>query len=305
MTILQQAFTSHQMIIILICERRYINRLKTLTLNDYPILMSIEKDPDYEQLTPAEREARKSAIDKGKDVSYTINHTISCYTVDILSTAWVWWRNKKDHERSHGHDHGHHGHGHHGHSHGDSWWQFVIGEVIGDAAAIVPTLAFQRYAPSFMQGMANTLEPVVGPLFRWSANRNASTWAKEQGLLPNSAEAKEKAKELYRYEVDHLPQALVWTAFGVPMAAGMHRMVGIDNNFWRLAQLQLESKVISSGALLAGRGLFPDKMHQFDTWTSKNIYTPVAKVFGGGSDHEQPQTERVSVKQEVNEARSA
>lgn len=251
--------------------------------------MSIEADPQYDQLTPAEREAKKSAIDRGKDVSYTINHTISCYTVDILSTAWVWWRNKKDHERNHG----------------DSWWQFVIGEVIGDAAAIVPTLAFQRYAPGFMQGMANTLEPVVGPLFRWSAQRNASSWAKEQGLLPNSPEAKEKAKELYRYEVDHLPQAVIWTAFGVPMAAGMHRMVGIDNNFWRLAQLQLESKLISSGALLAGRGVFPDKMHQFDTWTSNNIYTPVAKVFGGGSNQEQPQIEKVAEKQDIAVARQA
>lgn len=252
--------------------------------------MSIEADPQYDQLTPAEREAKKSDIDRGKDVSYTVNHTLSCYLVDAVSQIWPYLDHKHDRE-----SHGHHDHG--------TLGQFIIGEFLGDAAAIVPTLAFQRLAPGFMQGMANVMEPVVRPLFQWSAERNASAWARHEGLLPNSPEAKEKAQQLYRYEIDHLPQAVVWTALGAPMAAGMHKLVKVPGDYMPLVWGQYKGKLISSGLLVGARGFAPDKMHQFDVWTSKNIYTPVAKVFGGGSVEEQPVIDKALKDKQVPEIR--
>ncbi len=215
----------------------------------------------------SEKESRKTTVEQGQDVSYTVNHTLSCYTFDAGGQTLAWWRQKQEEGEEHG-----------------KLWQWMVGEVLGDAAAIPFTIATQRLFPGFMHGIEKALEPLAKPVLQWSTERDAQHWASEHGKNPEGPEAKERAEKLYKYEIEHLPQAVVWTTYAVPLAVGMHKTVGMPGKPMDIGRLQLESKLLSSGALIGLRGAFPKKMHKWDTWTSKHVYAPVASIFGGGSN---------------------
>lgn len=199
-------------------------------------------------------------------------------------------------------DHDHHncGHDHHHHdrhapdSHLTHWW---LGEVIGDFGAVPVTIAFQRYAPGFMSGIRNLLEPVLGPFFKIGANMSARSWASKQGLGTQSDACKKKADEIYEHEVRHLPQALLWTASSIAINLTTQRLLGNTAPLWQLAAGKAAGASISAGLVVGGRALMPQTARQWDGWTSKNIFLPMTKVLGSWAGITEDDVNRMAEKQ--------
>ncbi len=265
---------------------------------DNPILMRAMQDSDallkHKHATPepviqtaAEIEKNKTPLQKGQDVAYTINHSIMC-----LSSDWVdpiignWFQNKVGKNISLGGLADWITKGKVSASEGSqekqgnalAWW---IGEAIGDVGAVPVTILMQRMFPGFMQGIQRGLEPPLSGLFRRASHKQAMAWGVENGLDATDPRVKQKENELYQYEVDHLPQAFMWTASSIAMNLASQKL-------WFNKEASLPVLLVGKGLgtaitatmLVSARGFFPKQMHSADTWVSKHIISPVAQGIG-------------------------
>lgn len=221
-----------------------------------------------------------------------------------------------DHDHGHGHDH----HDHHDHHHheahaapadGKGRWQrigekikgelqwkkfghnlkhWVWGETIGDAGGIIPTIMVQRMFPGFMQGLRDRIEPIAGAAYRGGAHRDAQNWGRKHGLALDSAEVKAREEYLYKHEMDHLPQAVVWNAFSIPINGavqlGMEKPSAVNTPkkfmgfLTKFAIGKGFGTIFSNGILLGGRAVAPDAFIAWDKWNSDNVLKPV--LYGPG-----------------------
>lgn len=178
------------------------------------------------------------------------------------------------------------------------WKRFVgnlahwgAGETVGDVGGIVPTIWVQRTFPGFMSGLRHVLEPVAGVFFRNGAARDARQWGRRNGFDADSPEVKAKETYFYEHEVSHLPQAVVWNSFSIPInfvtqffTHGNHR----ESNWKRAALHMLPEFIVgkgfgtifSNGILLGGRAAAPDAFIAWDQWNSKHIIKPVLGTIG-------------------------
>jgi hypothetical protein len=137
------------------------------------------------------------------------------------------------------------------------------------------------------------MEKTLGWAFRKSARREAQGWAKDQGLAKDSLEAKDKERQIYSYEVEHMPQAAIWTAtsmiFNVATQKLFHKQLhkGHDHGSESLLKLTgalVVGKTLSTGAVLGFRAGFPDKAHQWDKFAARHVFEPLenatSKVLG-------------------------
>lgn len=275
------------------------------------LCMSEEKK--IEQLSPARMSEReKSRQERAEDIAYTLNHAISCMTTDtiiqpLINTAGSTFFDKEIHIGCMT-PHGHETHTPHTHlvsnptlaqrtSHfftevrGKRFWQeaghWFQGEVYGDVGGVIPTILIQRFAPSFMQDIRNTLEPMLGWAFKWGAEGSAKQWGKRQFLDDSSAEVQNKQKEIYEHEMQHLPQAFVWNVFAFPVGMIGQRVemfkhgMGDKAGWGRIGKQKLIGAAISNGLLLGGRALWPSAFGGWDSFNSKNIIAPTTRVVGG------------------------
>lgn len=214
------------------------------------------------------------------------------------------------HAHNHANAHSHHEHnaacGHtHGHDHSapakkQSLWKqllhnaqhWLFGEVVGDVGGILPTIWVQRTFPGFMHGIRRVLEPVAGGVFRNGAERDARHWGQKHGFDADSNEVKQKAAALYEHEVSHLPQAVVWNAFSIPInyaaqvGMALYRKQPVPN--WKeFAVGKTFGFLISNGVLLGGRAIAPEKFNEWDRINSQHVIEPTMRKIGGilGIDH--------------------
>ena len=252
----------------------------------------------------APRYARsKTPQEKADDWAYTINHAISCGLTDVFIqppvAAWVqthapdWgWFRWLTHLFE---DHNHHGctqdhpHGHAAAAspgvraywaHLKHWYQ---GEFIADAVAVPLTMTVQRLAPGLMHGLRRIIEPWVGRFFRAGAEKSARDWAAQQSISVDAPEAKAKAAQFYEHEVSHLPQALVWNAFSIPINIGtmMYLNRSEPNKGALLLKLLLGKSfgsAVSNGALIGGRALHPELFRRWDTLQTTHVILPVSRA---------------------------
>lgn len=290
-------------------------------------------------LTPAQLERAKTREQRAEDIVYTVNHAISCGITDILIQPWAsnWLRTNLDNntlpkwmgplERfMHTHDdHCHDGPGGHAKpaaapvaDKGKFWKDFAhnsqdwfVGEALGDVGGVVGTIAVQRYFPSLMAGIRTVIEPLAGWAFRGGAVRDAKNWGARHGYAEDSAETKAKAAELYEHEVSHLPQAVMWNLFSVPINIGVQYLLVRNrlskehgpaefNQMWKQDNLWKKEvyniglskafgSVVSNGMLLGGRAVAPAAFGKMDGWTGKHIVMPATKLIsklGGVSEKE-------------------
>jgi len=257
-----------------------------------------------DNLTPAEYEAHKTREEQAEDIAYTINHALACTVTDFidpfvgnLTQKYLGKRisigcghdhsgDSHDHHHEEHHEHGlqcDHGHGdehHHDHHAGGNlkhWW---MGEVAGDFGAVPVTIAFQRFAPGFMDGIRRVMEPILGPLFHNGARRAARNWAIEQNMQVDSEACKEKEKQIYDHEVRHLPQALIWTVSSVAINLATQKSLGNKGPLWQLAIGKAVGASISAGLVVGGRGLAPEAAHKWDRFTSRKLFLPATKTIG-------------------------
>ncbi len=265
----------------------------------------------YEEKSSIRKEHEKTELEKAEDIAYTINHSILCMTTDFLDPPigrWIQskypWMDKKfedtfgfkfrfghshDHEHGHGHDHDH---DHHHHEVRDlHWW---IGEIVGDFAAVPITVMTQRYAPGFMRSIRDGAEPLVGKVFHKGAEHAAKDWAENHGFGRDSDERRQYQDALYEYEMDHLPQAVVWTGAAYGFNIATQKLVGNKGSVLGIMGAKGAGSMLTAAFLVGFRGLTPAAAHKWDRLAGEHVVLPVSKAVGKvfGIDHET--MERVS-----------
>jgi hypothetical protein len=236
--------------------------------------------------------ALPDAPTRAEDIAYTINHAIACTVTDFID-PYVGNLTQKylgrrysvgcghDHSKDphhHHHDHGHHhGHSHH-HDHLGHWW---LGELAGDFGAVPVTMAAQSLAPGAMKGIQAAMEPLLGGFFRNGARRAAASWAAKRGLDADAPETKAREEEIYRYEAEHFPQALLWTLSSVGINLGTQRLLGNHAPLWQLGVAKATGASVSAGLVIGARGLMPQAARNWDNYTSTKLFLPATKAIGG------------------------
>lgn len=246
-------------------------------------------------------EHHKSKLERAEDISYTINHALSCGTTDVIlqpAIAAAFGMNVGCNPADHHHDH--HGHEHHHHEHGAKpkmtlkmfaaeAGHYFKGEIIGDFLAVPLTIAVQRLFPGFMNAIRHMLEPVAGWAFRRGAKHSTRNWARNEGIDINSAEAKAHEEEVYEREISHLPQAAVWNMFAYPIGAVAQKVTGHNKSYPEIFKSKLVGALISNGLLIGGRMVAPGAAQKWDQATSEHIFMPVSKAVGKVLGTEKPE----------------
>ena len=231
-----------------------------------------------------------------EDIAYTINHALACTATDFIDPYFgnltqkhlgkrfsVGCGHPHHHHEHHDHDHEHHDHGEHcSHDHAPKshlkhWW---LGEVVGDFGAVPVTILLQRSCPSLMRGIGSVMEWALGGFFRSGAERSAKRWAIKNHIDTNSADYGQRVQEIYRYEIDHLPQAVTWTVSSIAINLATQRLTGNHAPLWQLAAGKAVGASISAGMVVGARGLAPGAAHRWDNFTSEHIFLPATKTVG-------------------------
>lgn len=258
-------------------------------------------------LSPREIERSKDTKERASEWAYTMNHALSCGMTDVFiqpfASKWVsdavhekrmppglrWLPNIfEKHDHAHGHD-DHHGHGHddhhgHGHDHAPSLRNnlshWVGGEIAGDVGAVPLTVLTQRFAPGLMSGIRHVIEPIFGSVFHRGAQRDAERWALKHGETDSNAIVN-KAQELYEYEMNHLPQAVVWNAYSIPINLASQRYVFHSKLTWGEMLIgKTFGSLVSNLALIGGRAMMPGSFHKWDSFASDKVVVPITKGVG-------------------------
>lgn len=274
---------------------------------------NIEDPKAHEAAKTEEERAEDVAYTINHAISCGVTDIVVQPVASVLATTlvhedvlpkWMHWitnifENHEHHSHGHGHDHGSHcGHTDHAHGPDDrTKWQRITarlksefqfkklfgnlghwagGEVAGDAGGVIPTIVVQRMAPGFMQGMRNVLEPIAGGFFASGARRDARHWGARHGLGADAPEVQQKEAALYKHEIDHLPQAVVWNVFSIPINF-------LTQKFMLKHKFTLGEFIIgktfgtffSNSVLIGGRGMAPEIFNKWDRWNSEHILRPV------------------------------
>jgi hypothetical protein len=249
----------------------------------------------------------KTQAERSEDIAYTINHALACTATDFIDPYFGNLTQKHLGTRFSigcGHDHrrdAHHGHAcdHHAHapkSHLKQWW---LGEVVGDFGAVPVTIFIQRMFPSLMKGLEKTLENTVGGFFRRGAEKSTRKWAEKYQISNDSQEYKNHFQEMYHYEIEHLPQALVWTASSIVINLSTQKLTGNHAPLWQLATGKAVGASISAGLVVGARGLFPGAAHRWDAYTSERLFLPATKAVGKLFGVEERAVERLAEKEKA------
>lgn len=258
------------------------------------------------------KDERTKQQERAEDIAYTINHSVYCTATDFLNPPinaatdgylrWLIPGCGHDHSQDgeHHHEHGASCSHHHAPPENLSRWEkvkfaskqtfnknrllsYVKGEFIGDFGAVPITIAAQRMFPDFMTGLRAISEPVVRPLFSWGIAHDNAAWAKEHNVSKDSPEAKAHAASVYDYEINHFPQAIVWT--GASLGLNTAYQVYADKSPMLLERkLALKSGsvlsgiLVTAGVVVAARALAPNTMHGVDQWTSEHAIIPTTNA---------------------------
>ncbi len=260
------------------------------------------------------RERQKDEMQRAEDIAYTINHSLYCTLTDFINPPinaatdgylrWLIPGCGHDHSKDGAHPHHEHGEACH-HSHepqGMTRWEkfknasktafskerffeYAKGEFIGDFGAVPVTIAAQRFFPSFMHGLRKISEPLMRPLFTFGVERSSKKWAKENGFATDSPEYEAHKREVYEHEMNHFPQAIVWTgaSLGGNIAYQMHAdksPMSFQSKLALKSSSVLSGVLVTAGMVVAARAFVPDTMRRIDRWTSRKIILPTTKAVG-------------------------
>ena len=248
-------------------------------------------------------DAEQISRNRAEDIAYTINHSLYCTITDFLNPpinaatdGYLRWLIPGC-----GHDHSTDGGHHHAPANATRWEktkyefknsfskdrfiQYAKGEFIGDFGAVPLTIGVQRMFPDFMNGVRKICEPVMRPIFKWGVERDTKKWATKNNIAIGSDEYKAHAAKIYEYEMNHFPQAVVWTGFSLGLNTGYQMWADrspmtFNHKFALKSTSVLSGVLVTAGVVVAARALAPNKMHSFDTWTGENAILPATKAVG-------------------------
>lgn len=167
---------------------------------------------------------------------------------------------------------------------------WALGETVGDVGAIVPTVLLQRWCPGVMQGIRQVTEPLAKGIYRIGAHRDALHWGARHGLAADTAEVKAKEADIIEHEMRHLPQAVAWNVFSIPINFGTQAVMakpGSLNTRQKFTGFLVKFAVgksfgtlFSNGVLLGGRAVAPETFSAWDAWNGEHVLKPV--LYGTG-----------------------
>jgi hypothetical protein len=292
-------------------------------------------NPTQEQSEQSKTEQQR-AEDIAYTINHSLYCTLTDFLnppINAATDGWLRWLipgcghdHSKDggHHHHHKHDH-HHEHGasckhHHHHEPPKSRWQkvklaskqafskerfvqYAKGEFIGDFGAVPLTIGVQRMFPNFMNSVRKLCEPIMRPIFKWGVERDSKDWAKKHNVAVDSQEYKDHAGKVCEYEMSHFPQAVVWTGFSLGLNTAYQMWADktpmpFASKFALKSSSVLSGVLVTAGVVVAARALAPNKMHSFDTWTSKNAILPTTKTVGKLFGVKEEDVERMAEKHE-------
>ena len=162
---------------------------------------------------------------------------------------------------------------------------YCKGEFIGDFGAIPVTMIEEKLCPDFVVGLRKVSEPLVGPVFKWGVERDSKSWAKKNNLDADALQVRERADKLYTYEMEHFPEAVLWTGNALALNTAYQMCVDkshmpLPNKLLLHSTSVLTGVVVTAGVVVAARALMPDRMHRFEEWMTKNVTLPPMMVAG-------------------------
>lgn len=242
-------------------------------------------------LSAYEREQRKTELQRAEDIAYTINHTLTCLSLDIfvpiISTYYTRWR----------HGGGAHADAAQAEGVGTHLKEWFTGEIVGDLGAVPLTIAMQRMAPGAMEQINSGMETLLGPAYRWGAQRSARKWAHEHGLPPDGPEMQAHAEQLYRHEVNHLAQAAIWTLGAFALNVATQKAIGSSYSTRQIVEGKLVGALTATSTVLGARAIAPEGAKDWDRWTSEHIFLPATRVLGGLIGVDSEAVERLAQKE--------
>lgn len=210
--------------------------------------------------TPAEIERAKTKKERAEDVAYTLNNAVVCTIADSVAPFIGNSITQKLGNKS-------------------QLGKWYVAELLGDYAAIPPTIWMQRHFPGAMAYISETVEPVFKKSLRKGAERANKEWAQRHGVSEDSEEYKAHFDKVYKYEVSHIPQALIWAASATTLNVGMQ--LAMDKGQTPIHHIlagKIGGSSLAAGATLAGRTFFPDKAEKIDRYISKHFVLPAGEV---------------------------
>lgn len=225
-----------------------------------------------ETLNAYEKEAGKTDHERAEDLAYTLNHAIACSSTDMIDPLiGKYVQDKIGHwfRLGCGHDHGDSKNGSLGH-----WF---LGEVAGDFGSVPLTIGMQRYAPGFMAAIRRSLEPMLGGIFHASAEKSALRWAVSNKVSTKSKAFHDRMDDLYEHQLDHLPQAVVWTLSSLGINTAVQRMTGNSHSPITIAISKSAGIALTTVGVFGARLVAPKAMRNMDNWTSERIIIPATK----------------------------
>jgi hypothetical protein len=278
------------------------------------------------------QEQQKSKQQQAEDIAYTINHSLYCTLTDFLNPPinaatdgyLRWLIPGCGHD--HSHDDGACSHHHAPLPANASRWEkvkmasrqafskerfidYAQGEFIGDFGAVPLTIGVQRLFPDLMHGLRKLCEPAMQPLFMWGVKRDTKKWAQTNHVAEGSAQYREHAAKLYEYEMEHFPQAVIWTGFSLGLNTAYQvwadkTPMAFSHKLALKSGSVLSGVLVTAGVVVAARAMAPASMHGFDQWMSKNAILPATKKVGEVFGINEEDVERMAEKHESLQAGS-
>ena len=257
---------------------------------------------------PPELDKKTAKEQLTEDAAYVTNHALSCAFTDTLiqppvgafvqtqvehgkTPKWLAWTKRIFEPPDH--------HNHTGHAHGpksgflNNTRHWMLGEAAGDVGAIPLTILTQRAFPGLIRGLRTILEPIAGKFFHKGAKRDAEHWAKTQGISPESAEVQAHEHALYEREMRHLPLAVVWNAFSIPINLMTQKLSGSKASLGTLAVGKTFGSLFSNLALIGGRAASPATFEKWDKFNSDHFIAPVTNAVLKPFDIDKDATARI------------
>lgn len=250
------------------------------------------------------KEEDKAWLSRPEAIAYTINHSVYCTLTDfinpVINAATDGYLRHLFPGCGHDHSHGEQCAHHPSPPANATRWEkvkwaskdafskerfldYAKGEFIGDIGAVPVTIAVQRLAPDFLYGIEKAAEPMMHPIFRFGAQRDAKQWAKDNGLSDNDPETLRHQQELLNHEMKHFPLAVVWS--GAALGLNTAYQMTVDKTPMPFAnKLLLKSASVLSGigvtagVVVAARALAPSKMMALDRWTADTLIAPTSNA---------------------------
>ena len=159
--------------------------------------------------------------------------------------------------------------------------EWFAGEFAGDFGAVPVVVGIQNFMPWLSSGIRKALSPIASPLFRRSAERTVRGEMELAGMQTDigGAEYQARVDEIYNREMEHLPNAALWTVASPIINISMQKLVlKKETPVMDMLVGKAIGSTFTSGLTVGMRSVAPDKVQKWDDWVVEKSSGPIASV---------------------------